>query len=65
MARQKYYAVHNGREGTQIYLTWNEVRLLRLCLPATTHGRPLSGNAGKGECTAPPHSARLVQCAAV
>lgn len=26
MAGQKYYAVYNGREGTQIYLTWDEVR---------------------------------------
>ena len=26
MPKQKYYAVHNGREGTQIYLTWDEVR---------------------------------------
>ena len=27
-AKQKYYAVHGGREGTQIYMTWDEVRAL-------------------------------------
>lgn len=26
MAKEKYYAVSNGREGTQIYQTWDEVR---------------------------------------
>ena len=26
MPQQKYYAVHNGRQGTQIYQTWEEVR---------------------------------------
>lgn len=26
MKRQKYYAVHNGRNGTGIYTTWEEVR---------------------------------------
>ena len=26
MAGQKYYAVYNGKQGTQIYLTWDEVR---------------------------------------
>ncbi|KAI0662490.1 PIF1-like helicase-domain-containing protein, partial [Cubamyces menziesii] len=25
MSKQKYYAVHNGRQGTQIYTTWDEV----------------------------------------
>ncbi|KAI8995452.1 hypothetical protein BD414DRAFT_513230 [Trametes punicea] len=25
MTKQKYYAVHNGRQGTQIYTTWEEV----------------------------------------
>ncbi|KAI0735514.1 PIF1-like helicase-domain-containing protein [Earliella scabrosa] len=27
MPQQKYYAVHNGREGTQIYLTWDEAKV--------------------------------------
>ena len=27
MVKQKYYAVYGGREGFQIYLTWDEVRL--------------------------------------
>lgn len=26
MTKQKFYAVHNGRGGTQIYTTWEEVR---------------------------------------
>lgn len=26
MTKHKFYAVHNGRGGTQIYTTWEEVR---------------------------------------
>ncbi|KAI0359030.1 hypothetical protein OH77DRAFT_1395896 [Trametes cingulata] len=26
MSKQKFYAVHNGRQGTKIYTTWEEVR---------------------------------------
>ncbi|KAI0651483.1 hypothetical protein C8Q79DRAFT_38300 [Trametes meyenii] len=26
MAKQKFYAVHNGRQGTQIYTTWEETK---------------------------------------
>ena len=28
MVKQKYYAVYGGREGTQIYETWDDVRPL-------------------------------------
>ncbi|RDX56239.1 hypothetical protein OH76DRAFT_607403 [Lentinus brumalis] len=34
--KQKYYAVHNGREGTQIYRTWEEVRLPQLLQAVAT-----------------------------
>lgn len=35
MVKIKYYAVHNGREGTQIYTDWDQVRhTFECCLSA-------------------------------